>query len=175
VLLANLTLWFAFSPASAQVAYQPPNCEFRAVFVVSPDITTAIVNDDKGNPQSETIANLNLILDGKPNFFRAECMIVSVPKIIEEKTFLEDMQTIARGNNLRKAVAWIETKPTGEMVGHVRGEFTDSVATYVLDIRRYLGSQSVLDVWVGSPPDTFPSQGNIIFLKELRRNGEPLN
>jgi hypothetical protein len=175
MLAINLATGLMSSPASAQVAFQPPNCEFRAVFLFAPDITTATMNDENGNPQRETIASLNPIIDGKPNFFRAECMVVPVPRAIEEKTLLEDMQTIASGNRLKKAVAWIEKNPSGEMVGHVRGEITDSAATYVLDIRRYLGSQSILDVWVGSPPDIFPSQGNLIFLKELRRNGLPLN
>jgi hypothetical protein len=174
-LVVNLALGSASFPASAQVAFQPPNCEFRAVFVWSPDITSAIMNDDKGNPQKETIASLNGIVDGKPNFFRAECIIATVSKNADEQAFLDDMNTIAKGNNLKEPVSWVEKKSTGEMVGHVRGEFTDSVATYVLDIRRYLGSQSVLDVWVGSPPDTFPSRGNLIFLKELQRNGVPLN
>src|ERR1700728_509169 len=94
--------------AVAQVAFQPPQCEFRAVFVWAPDITTATMNDDNGNPQHETIAQLDPILDGKPNFFRTECMIVPVPKTIDEKAFLEDMQTIAKGNGLKNATAWIE-------------------------------------------------------------------
>jgi hypothetical protein len=161
--------------ASAQVAFQPPSCEFRVIFVSTPDITNTTVNDDQGNPQTEAIAQLDPVLDGKPNYFRAECMIVSVPKLIDERALLDDMQTLANGNKLRKATAWIEKKSGGEMIGRVRGEFTDTVTTYVLDIRRYIGAHSVMDVWVGSPPDIFPSRGNLIFLKELTKDGAPLN
>ncbi len=170
-----VTFGFAPVPATAQVAFQPPNCEFRAVFVFAPDISTATMNDEDGKPQSEIIANLAVIVDGEPNFFRAECIPAAVPKTADEKALLEDMQTLASGNHLLKSAVWVEKKLTGELVGRIRGEFTDSVATYVLDIRRYIGTKSILDAWVGSPPGIFPSRGNLIFLKELKRSGTPLN
>ena len=162
-------------PANAQVAFQPPGCEFRAVFVVAPNVKTATMPDKNGKSQTETIASLGVMLDGKPNFFRAECIDAEVPTSVDEALLQEDMQTIASGNNLRKAVVWVEKSSGGALIGRIRGEFTDSVATYQLEIRRYLGQHNIMDVWVGAPPGVFPSEGNLIFLKELQRDGKPLD
>ena len=50
----------------------------------------------------------------------------------------------------------------------------DSVATNQLKIRRYLGWHNV-DVWLGTPPSVFPSEENLIVLKEIPRDGKPLD
>ena len=162
-------------PVEAQVAFQPSGCEFRAVFVGAPDVKTATMPDENGKPQTETIASLGVMLDGKPNFFRAECIDAQVPANVDEALLQEDMQAIATGNHLRKAIVWVEKSSGGELVGRIRGEVTDGVTTYQLEIRRYLGRHNIMDVWVGAPPEAFPSEGNLIFLKELRRDGKPLD
>ena len=102
-------------------------------------------------------------------------MNAEAPATIDEKLLLEDMQTVASGNNLRNPVVWIEKSTSGELVGRIRGSMADTVGTYQLEIRRYFGRHNIFDVWVGSPPGVFPSEGNLIFLKELRRDGRPLN
>jgi hypothetical protein len=160
-------------PVMAQVAFQPPHCEFQTVFVIAPDIKEAVMPDEQGKLQKSVIANLGVVLDGKPNLFRAECIQADVPAQLDEALLLDDMNTIVKGNNLRNSHVWVEKSGSG-LVGRVRGEFTDTVATYVIDIHRFFGRHSVFDVWIGSPPATFPSQGNLIFLKEIRLDGKPI-
>ncbi len=173
---AVLLLGWSGLPAHAQVAFQPQGCEFRAIFVTAPDVKTATVPDEAGHPQTETIASLAAMVDGSPNFVRAECMNAEVPATIDEKLLLEDMQTVASGNNLRNPVVWIEKSTSGDLVGRIRGSMADTVATYQLEIRTAISDATTFSTsGLVSPPGVFPSEGNLIFLKELRRDGRPLN
>jgi hypothetical protein len=169
--LISFFLLVASTPVLGQVAFQPPHCDFQTVFVVAPDIKEAVMPDGQGKLQKSVTANLGVVLEGKPNFFRAECTEANVPAQLDEKLLLDDMNTIAKANGLRKPHTWVE-KDNSRLIGRVRGEFTDSAATYVIDIHRFFGKHSVFDVWIGSPPDTFPSKGNLIFLKEIKVNGK---
>jgi hypothetical protein len=161
--------------ATAQVTFQPTDCDFRAVFVISPDVKTITVPSGIGKPSSEIVANLEVMLDGKRNIFRAECMVANVPPVLEEKLLLEDMQTLAQGNNLRNPTVWVEKDVTDGLVGRIRGQLSVGTMTYVMDMHRFFSTRNVFDAWIGSPAGTFPSEGNLIFLKELRRHGKPLN
>ena len=180
----RILLWFwmisvmmiaPISKSFAQVAFQPSNCDFQAVFVSSPDIKTASMLDENDKPVQSVIASLDVILDGKPNLFRAECIVAPVPATLDEKLVLEDMKTIADGNHLKDAQTWVEKSASGELVGRARGQISDTVTNYVIDIRRYFSRHNIFDVWVGSPPDSFPSEGNLIFIKEVRLNGSRIN
>jgi len=59
----------------------------------------------------------------------------------------------------------------GIIAGH---GWKDSLATYQLEIRRYLGRHNV-EFWLGAPLGVFPSEENLLVLKELRRDGKPLD
>ena len=166
--------WAASTPAVAQVVFQPKNCDFRSVFVVAPDVKEVVMSDENGTKRTSVIANLSVTLGGKANFFRVECTDVSLPPQLDQTLLLDDMKTIAQGNNIRNPVTWIEKSQSGDLVGRVRGQVADSTTTYVMDIRRYFGPHNIFDVWVGSPPGTFTSEGNLVFLKELRLNGKPI-
>lgn len=171
-----LVLSFAApTQALAQVAFQPPSCEFQAIFVVAPDVKEAVITGDDGKPLKSVIASLGVILDGKPNLFRAECTVAGVPTTLDQKLLLDDMKTIAEGNNFRNPLTWVEKSPSGVFVGRIRGQISDSTTTYVVDVHRFFGKKSIFDVTVGSPPGTFPSKGNLIFLKEIRLNGKQLH
>ena len=174
ILLASFCACTVSTQAFAQVVFQPPDCEFRTVFVIPPDIKEVTGTDEDGQPYKSAIANLEATVDGQPNFFRADCTKVKVPKQLDQAFFLEDMKTIASGNGFKNPTTWVEKDSSGNLVGRVRGQITDTSATFVVDVRRFFGKSSMLDVWVGSPPNTFPSQGNLIFLKEIKLNGKPV-
>jgi hypothetical protein len=168
--------------AIAQVGFQPPGCEFRAVFVSEPKLQEVTAPLANGNLVKSYIATFQGIVDGQPNIFRAECAMVQVPVQIDETLVMEDLKTTTQGSSMKNVNVWIEkdVKPRidlSNIVGRARGELLYGSTTIVMDLHRYysLSASNMFDAWVGSPKDVFPTRGNKIFLLELSLSGKPIN
>lgn len=159
--------------AFAQVTFQPTGCEFRVWFVTDPIVTTAILPLADGSSVETMIAELNLRLDdGYAHYFRAECTLTALA-LMPKEDMIGDMTELARMNNLEDAKIWIEELSSGQMVGRVRASLNSGQRVYHLDIRRYVGENSILDMWAGA--ERFPTEGIVMFFKSVAYRGRLLN
>ncbi len=157
----------------AQVTFQPSGCDFRVWFVTEPTITKVTVPAVDGMTLDTVIAELNPRLDdGYAHYFRAECTQVALGPMLQAD-LIENMTELARMNRLEDTKIWVEELPSGQMVGRVRASVNSGQRIYFLDIRRYLGENSLFDVWAGA--EQYPTEGIVMFFKSVAYRGRLLN
>jgi hypothetical protein len=102
----------------------------------------------------------------------SEPNVLTLPWTGSEADLIADMTELARMNRLQATTVWVEELPNGQRVGRLRAHLDSGQRIYFLDIRRYIGKNSIFDAWAGA--ERFPTEGIVMFFRSIAHHGSLL-
>jgi hypothetical protein len=171
--VAGLLFWAA-QAAADPVTFQPKGCDFQLSFPAAPTSSQTQTRTSRGDTVINDKATLSLDVDGKPNYFRAECTRIPSMGFVDEAILTENMRELGDTYKLQNAVPGIEHNGMAGPIGKLRGKGRVGGKEMVFEIRRYTSKVDIFDVWIGAGPDSFPSAAGTEFLKSIKLNGQSL-
>jgi hypothetical protein len=151
-----------------------PGCDFQLSFPAPPAPSQTKTQTDRGDSVVDDKATLSLDVDGKPNYFRAECTRVPHMGFVDEAILTENMHALGESYKLENLSSGIEHHGAAGSVGRLRGRGRVGGKEMIFEIRRYTSKTSIFDVWIGAAPDSFPSSANTAFLKSVKLDGQDI-
>jgi hypothetical protein len=169
-----LVLLLAAPVHADPVMFQPEGCDFQMSFPASPDQSQIKTATNRGDGVITNKAQLRVGLDGKTNFFRADCTRIAHMGFIDEAILRDNMNELAVAYKLQGAIVSVEQNRRTGSVGRIQGRAQLGGKDVQLNIYRYTGENDILDIWIGADPDAFPSAANAAFLSAIKLNGSAL-
>jgi hypothetical protein len=166
-------LW-ATHAAADPVTFQPAGCDFQLSFPAAPASSQSKTQTSRGDSVLSDKATLSLDVDGKPNYFRAECTRIPSMGFVDEAILTENMRDLGATYKLQNAVPGIEHNGVAGPIGKLRGKGQVGGKEMIFEIRRYTSKTNIFDAWIGADPESFPSGANTEFLKSIKLNGNAL-
>ncbi|HWY62497.1 MAG TPA: hypothetical protein VNW15_11405 [Rhizomicrobium sp.] len=172
-ILAFATLWVANASADP-VTFQPDGCDFQLSFPAAPTPSQSKTQTSRGDTVVNDKAILSLDVDGKANYFRAECTRIPHMGFVDEAILTDNMRDLGDTYKLQNVITGIEHNGVAGPIGKLRGKGRTGGKDMVFEIRRYTSKADIFDVWIGADPDLFPSGANTEFLRSIKLNGQIL-
>jgi hypothetical protein len=169
--IAMALLWIA-SASADPVTFQPEGCDFQLSFPAAPNASQSKTQTDRGDSVVNDKASLSLEVEGKANYFRAECTRIPHMGFVDEAILTENMRVLGETYKLENVTTGIDHNSVAGPVGRLRGKGRVGGKEMIFEIRRYTSKASIFDVWVGAGPDSFPSGVNTSFLKSIKLDGQ---
>jgi hypothetical protein len=110
-------------------------------------------------------------VDGKANYFRAECTVVPHMGFVDEAILNDNMLRLGETYKLQNVSTGIEHSGVAGPIGRLRGKGRVGGKDMIFEIRRYTSKTAIFDVWIGSEPDSLPSATDTAFVKSVKLDG----
>jgi hypothetical protein len=172
-IFAVAAFWAA--PATADpVTFQPDGCDFQVSFPAAPASSQTRTRTSRGDDVTSDKATLSLDVEGKPNYFRAECTHIPNMGFVDEAILADNMRDLGETYKLQNVTTGVEHSGVAGPIGRLRGKGRVGGKDMTFEIRRYTGNADIFDLWIGADPDSFPSGADTAFLKSVKLNGQNL-
>jgi hypothetical protein len=156
------------SAGADPVNFHPDGCDFDVRFPSAPVTTETKTETDRGDSVTIERATLN----DSGNYLRAECTHVPAMHFLDEDILKNAMNDMGSSYKLGGLSTRVDHNDAAGPVGWLHGQGKLGGKTVTIEIRRFTGKASILDVWIAADPDAFPTAVGTAFTQSVRLNGQ---
>lgn len=165
-------LFWAAQASADPVTFQPEGCDFQLSFPAAPAASQSKTQTSRGDNVVSDKASLSLEVEGKANYFRAECTRVPHMGFLDEAILTENMHELGATYKLQNVSTGVDHKGVAGAVGWLHGKGRVGGKDMAIEIRRYTSKTAIFDVWIGAEGDAFPTAAGTAFLKSIKLDGK---
>ncbi len=160
--------------AADPVVYQPEGCDFAVTFSAPPKRTLLKTLTNRGDAVLTYRAELQSDAAGKLTLLRAECTAIPRMGFVDDQILKGVMDQVGKDEKLKSPRSFFERNKLTGTVGRLRGRREIDSKDVTVELRRYFGDNTMLDVWIGAETDAYPPAEGDAFLKTITLKGKSL-
>ena len=171
---AGAFLLLASAAFADPVVFHPEGCDFALSFPAAPTVAQTKTQTNRGNDVVTDRASLNIAVDGKANYLRAECTRIPNMGFTDEDVLKDVMHGLGESYKMENVIVTLEHNGAVGAIGKLHGKGKVGGKDMTIEIRRFISKSDIFDVWTGAEPDVFPTAAGTAFLGSVTLNGQAL-
>lgn len=148
--------------------FNPPGCEYSVEFPSTPKKYN--LQQTIGDGSTVPLYGAQLTVSGGKALVKAECGASSqeITNQFTDKNMYKYMEVLAKDTGLARSSFNVETNTLGK-VGILTGKKDSSRGRLIVRIFNYIGSNSIMTVYIASLSKDFQTQEMVSFSKSIKR------